>query len=134
MGFDVTDAQALATPPYFFAGLWMYVTAWFGDKYHIRGPIVVWNCLQAICGLCLLSWVESAGVQYFGVFLVNAACNANVPTVLAWQANNIRGNWKRAFCGALLIMGGGIGGIIGSLVFRSQDAPNYRPGIEASIV
>ena len=50
---------------------------------------------------------------------------------MAYQANNIRGQWKRAFCSANLVGGGGIGGIIGSLVFRSQDAPLYRPGLWA---
>ena len=49
------------------------------------------------------------------------------------QANNIRGQWKRAFCSALLVGFGGIGGIAGSLVFRSEDAPVYRPGIYAAI-
>jgi hypothetical protein len=50
------------------------------------------------------------------------------------QANNIRGHWKRAFCSATLVGLGGIGGIIGSLVFRSQDAPAYHPGLYACIV
>ncbi|KIX01965.1 uncharacterized protein Z518_07904 [Rhinocladiella mackenziei CBS 650.93] len=134
LGYDVTAAQALSTPPYVFAGIFMYVEAWLGDKYHIRGPIIIWNCLQSICGLCLLGWVKAPGVQYFGIFLVASGVNGNVPATLAWQANNVRGNWKRAFCSALLIMGGGTGGVIGSLVFRSQDAPTYLPGIEASIV
>lgn len=44
------------------------------------------------------------------------------------QANNIRGQWKRAFCSALMVSFGGIGGVAGSLIFRSQDAPAYRPG------
>jgi hypothetical protein len=63
------------------------------------------------------------------VFLATSAVNANVPCVLTWQANNIRGQWKRALCSATLVGFGGIGGIIGSTVFRSQDAPEYRPGI-----
>ena len=49
------------------------------------------------------------------------------------QSNNIRGQWKRAFCSATLIGTGGIGGIAGSLMFRSQDAPAYRPGMYASL-
>lgn len=52
---------------------------------------------------------------------------------MAYQANNIRGQWKRAFCSASLVGLGGIGGIAGSLVFRAQDAPLYRPGIYAAI-
>lgn len=50
------------------------------------------------------------------------------------QANNIRGQWKRAFCSATLVGFGGIGGIAGSLVFRSQDAPDYRQVRLSSIV
>lgn len=132
--YGVTAAQGLSTPPYVAAGIWMYFTAWLGDRYRIRGPIIICNSVLSIIGLCLLGWVASPGVQYFGVILVTAGCNATIPTDLAWQANNIRGKWKRSFCNALLLMGGGIGGVVGSLVFRSQDAPTYRPGIQASIV
>ena len=80
-------------------------------------------------GLPLLGFSKNVGVRYFGVFLATIAANANVPCILTWQANNIRGQWKRALCSATLVGTGGIGGIIGSVVFRSQDAPNYRPGI-----
>jgi heme A synthase len=69
------------------------------------------------------------GARYFGVFLATTAANANVPCVLTWQANNIRGQWKRALCSATLVGFGGLGGIIGGTVFRSQDSPKYRPGI-----
>jgi len=52
---------------------------------------------------------------------------------MSYQANNIRGQWKRAFCSATLVGFGGIGGIAGSLVFRSQDKPDYHPGLWACI-
>lgn len=54
-------------------------------------------------------------------------------TRLTVPANNIRGHWKRAFASATFVGLGGIGGIIGSLVFRSQDAPRYLPGIYTCI-
>ncbi|KAJ5190456.1 phthalate transporter [Penicillium cinerascens] len=133
LGFSVGESQALSTPPYFFAGILMYTEGWLGDKWRIRSPLIVYNSLQTIVGLCLLEWITSPGVQYFGVFLVTAGCNATVPAVLSWQANNIRGQWKRAFCSASLITSGGVGGIVGALVFRSQDAPKYIPGIIASL-
>lgn len=133
MHFDIVIAQVLSTPPYFFTAVFMYVEGWIGDKYHVRAPLIVWNCFQSICGLCLLAWIESAGVQYFGIFLVTSGCNATLPCVMAYTSNNIRGTWKRAFCSASLITMGGTGGIVGALVFRSQDAPQYLPGIYASI-
>lgn len=97
-------------------------------------------------------WEEGAntGSQ---VFLAALMCNCNVPAILTvstpassictilrpcqantpqWQANNVRGQWKRALCSATLIGGGGIGGIIGSTVFRTQDRPGYVPGIIAT--
>jgi hypothetical protein len=52
---------------------------------------------------------------------------------MTYQANNIRGQWKRAFCSATLVGFGGIGGIAGGLVFREQDAPNYENGVYACI-
>ncbi|RVX72343.1 hypothetical protein B0A52_04548 [Exophiala mesophila] len=133
MGFSIGEAQMLTAPPYAGAAIVMFFCAWVGDKWHVRGPLLLFTAALGITGLPLLGWHESAGVRYFGTFLVCAACNGGVPTVMAYQANNIRGQWKRAFASATLVGFGGIGGIAGSTVFRSEDSPNYRPGIWACI-
>lgn len=133
MGFSVGAAQCLVAPPYAAAGLLMYATGWLGDKYHIRGPIIMFNSTLAIIGLPLIGWVEHVAVRYFGVFLVAMGANSNIPASMTYQANNIRGHWKRAFCSATLVGMGGVGGIIGSLVFRGQDEPTYHPGLYACI-
>jgi MFS family permease len=148
MGFDVAASQCLIAPPYVLAAILMYGVAVLGDRLHLRSPFILMNgCLlligkSTICpsftgfetdysvpGLPLLGYLDNVGVRYFGVFIATSACNANVPAVLTWQANNIRGQWKRAFCSATLVGFGGIGGIIGGTVFRSQDKPDYHPGI-----
>ncbi|GAB1190963.1 hypothetical protein APSETT444_000131 [Aspergillus pseudonomiae] len=131
--FPQAASQVLTTPPYFFAGIFMYAQGWLGDKYHIRAPLIVYNCIQCIVGLAILGWVQIPGVQYFGIFLVTSASNATIPAALTYQANNIRGQWKRAFCSASIVSFGGTGGVAGSLVFRSQDSPRYLPGIYACI-
>ncbi|KAG6158798.1 hypothetical protein E4U48_002805 [Claviceps purpurea] len=134
MGFSVGAAQCLVAPPYVFAGLFMFLMGWLGDKYHVRGPIILGNMLLCLIGLPIMGWASSAGVRYFGVFLVTAGANSNVPTVMSFQANNVRGQWKRAFCSATLVGFGGIGGIYGSLVFREQDMlTGYKPGMWACI-
>jgi len=128
----------------------MYITAWIGDKWRIRGPLIIFNSIICIIGLPIIGYSKILAVRYFGVFLVCMGANSNVPTVLTYQvsitlhtiiknlltslkANNIRGHWKRAFCSATLVGFGGIGGIIGSLVFRAKDAPSYIPGLWACI-
>merc|ERR1711939_454730 len=114
MGFSIGASQCLVAPPYAFAGILMFATSWAGDRWHMRGPVLIFNCLVCFVGLPLMGFVQSSGVRYFGVFLTTAGVNANIPAAMAYQANNIRG-------------------IAGSLIFRSQDAPHYRPGIYAAI-
>jgi len=105
--------------------------AWLGDRYRIRGPLLLVNCALGLIGAPLLGWARQSGVRYFGTFLICASAQGGIPTCMTYQANNIRGHWKRAFCSATMIGFGGIGGIAGSLVFRSQDLPTYHPGIYA---
>jgi MFS family permease len=134
MNFSLAKAQCLVAPPYVAAAIVMYAQAHYADKFHLRGPVVVFNAILGLIGLPLLGFSSNNGVRYFGVFLATICANANVPAVLTYQANNIRGQWKRALCSATLVGFGGIGGIIGSTVFREKDSPAYRPGIEACLI
>ncbi|KAI9373919.1 major facilitator superfamily domain-containing protein [Aspergillus egyptiacus] len=133
MGFSIGASQCLVAPPYVLAGILMVSTSWVGDKYRIRAPILVFNSVITLIGLPIMGFAKSPAVRFFGVFITTAGANANIPASMAYQANNIRGQWTRAFASATLVAFGGIGGIAGSLVFRSQDAPEYIPGIWAAI-
>lgn len=92
------------------------------------------NVHQGIIGLGLLGYTHNQAVRYFGVFLATTSCNANCPALVTYQANNVRGQWKRALTSATLIGGGAIGGIIGTTVFRAKDAPDYVPGILTCLI
>lgn len=133
MGFSIAASQCLVAPPYAMAAVVMYVESWIGDRYHFRGPQIIFNAVAAIIGLALMGWTEQVGVRYFGVFILNCGVQSNIVMAMSFQANNIRGQWKRAFCSASLVGFGGIGGIAGSLIFRMQDAPRYIPGLWACI-
>ncbi|KAL8650954.1 MAG: hypothetical protein Q9210_003517 [Variospora velana] len=134
LGYDTGTAQCLIAPPYAFAAIIMILTGWFGDKYHQRGLCVAFNAMLCIIGLAVMGWAYSdTRARYFGVFLATAGANANVPSVLTYQANNIRGQWKRAFCSATLVGMGALGGIVGSTVFRSEDSPTYVPGLSVAM-
>ena len=111
----------------------MTASAYLGDRFHVRGPILIANSLIALIGLPIMGFATSSSARYFGVFLVTAGTNANIPTSLAYQANNVRGQWKRALASALFVAFGGVAGISGGTIFRSQDKPRYIPGISAAI-
>ncbi|KAJ7200559.1 phthalate transporter [Mycena pura] len=134
MGFTIAAAQCLTAPPYVAAAVVMYIQAYYADRMRLRGPTIVGNALMGILGLALLGYARSSGARYFGVFLAAASSNANVPAILTYQSNNVRGQWKRALTSATLVGGGSLGGIIGTTVFRAKDAPNYRPGILATLL
>lgn len=133
MGFNVGESQYLTAPPYAAGALLMIATAWVGDRFHIRGPLIIFNCIVTIVGLTVMAYLNTKAVQYFGVFLTVMGLSSNIPTIMAYQSNNIVGQWKRAMSSAIFVGMGGVGGIAGALVFRSQDAPRYRPGIIACL-
>ncbi|KAJ5379380.1 phthalate transporter [Penicillium cosmopolitanum] len=137
MGFSVAKAQCLVAPPYAAAALVMFVQAIFADKWRIRGPVVAFNAAMGLVGLALMGYLESPAPRYFGIFLATIAgefSSFSSSGVLFYAVNNIRGQWKRAFTSATLIGGGSIGGIFGTTVFRAQDAPNYHPGLLATML
>lgn len=133
MGFSVTISQVLSTPPYVLAMILMYIQGWLSDKHRVRAPVLIMNAILSITGLVLMKWAPVAGAQYLGSLLVTAGASANIASVMVYQANNIRGPWKRAFCSGSMISFGGTGGIAGSLIFRAQDKPSYLPGMVGCI-
>lgn len=134
LGFGSALSQILVAPPYGFAAIYMFGINYLGDKYKYRGPVIAINMIICLIGIPILGWHTNNYVRYFGAFLICAGANANLPSALALQGNNIRGQWKRAFCSAMFVGLAGIGGIAGSLVFRAQDQPTgYKPGLYACI-
>ncbi|KAI1419161.1 major facilitator superfamily MFS-1 [Xylaria sp. FL1777] len=134
LGFGPAASQILVAPPYGFAAIYMFSINYLGDKFRYRGPVIVINMIICLIGLPILGWHSNSYVRYFGAFLICAGANANLPSALALQGNNIRGQWKRAFCSAMFVGLAGIGGIAGALVFRAQDAAGgYKPGFFACI-
>ncbi|OJD16207.1 hypothetical protein AJ78_03639 [Emergomyces pasteurianus Ep9510] len=134
LGFSVAQAQCLNAPCYVFAIILGVSLSRWSDKINLRAPFFLLNCFLEVIGVCVLGFAKPSGVRYFGAFLIVGPAFANIPFSLTYQANNILGQWKRAYCSALIVGAGGVGGIIGSLVFRTQDAPSYRPGLYSCLV
>ncbi|OAL45688.1 phthalate transporter-like protein [Pyrenochaeta sp. DS3sAY3a] len=129
MGYSPGAANALSAPPAFAAMFTAFTFAWLGDRYRVRGPIIAAQALLTIIGLMIVAYAKDNGARYFGTFLGVCGCQGNVPAILSYQSNNIRGQSKRS-CGSALQIGfGAIGGIIASTTFRQVDAPRYITGL-----
>ncbi|KAH7346080.1 major facilitator superfamily domain-containing protein [Pyrenochaeta sp. MPI-SDFR-AT-0127] len=129
MGYSAGQANALSAPPALAAMVTAFAFAWVGDKYRVRAPIIAAQSVLAIIGLMIVAYSKNNGARYFGTFLGVCGCQGNVPAILAYQSNNIRGQSKRSVGSALQIGFGAIGGIIASTTFRQVDAPRYITGL-----
>ena len=132
MGYSAGIANVLSAPPVCFAVISAFTFAWIGDKFHLRGPIIVIQATICIVGLMITAYHSNDGVRYFGLFLGTAGCQGNIPAILAYQSNNIRLQSKRSVGSALQIGFGAIGGIVASTSFKQAEAPTYISGLWAT--
>ena len=134
MGYSATMASVLSAPPVIFSVLLSMLASWVSDRYRIRSPLIILGAIVTIVGIMLVAFHPSHAVQYVGLFVGYAGCLSNVPSILAYQCNNIRSQSKRSVGSALQVGFATIGGILASTVFRQQDAPRYIPGMWTSAV
>jgi len=133
-GYSARDSQLLSAPPYITAVVVGMISAWVSDKTRMRGPYILLGAITSATGTIILGYTSGTGPRYFGSFLAIIGCQSNIPAVMAWSQNNIRGYTARAVASAVTVGGGGIGGIIASVAFRSQDrASGYRPGLWTAV-
>ncbi|KAJ6002532.1 hypothetical protein N7451_005079 [Penicillium sp. IBT 35674x] len=128
MGFSGALSQLLTTPPYFYAVILAITLAWLSDRHRIRSPFIAIFALNVIVGMILTRWGPNTGSQYFGLFLTLGGSLVNGPMIVVFGQNNAQTRTARSVSSGLQLTFGAIGGIIGSTVFRSQDAPTYTPG------
>ncbi|KAI8952408.1 retrograde regulation protein 2 [Xylaria longipes] len=133
LGFSENQAILLNAPPYYYAVIPVLLSSIVGDKFRLRGPVIIFNCVTLIVGFSLLGFVKQDAVRYLGTFLATGAYVSNWAALSAYQANNITGQWKRAFTAATVTALNGAGGIAGSFIVRSEEAPWYPTAIYVSI-
>ncbi|KAF2107374.1 retrograde regulation protein 2 [Lophiotrema nucula] len=133
MGFSYALSQILSSPPYVFTIIASLGTAWLSDRIKLRWPILIFHSFTAIVGLLIILYTKPPGVRYLGMFLATFGTQANVPGSLAYGQNQTARVQKRGIVAAAMISIGAAGGITGSTIFQSKDAPLYLPGMWATI-
>ncbi|KAI0201382.1 retrograde regulation protein 2 [Astrocystis sublimbata] len=133
LGFSENLSILLNAPPYYYAVIPVFLSSVVGDKLRLRGPIIIFNCVTLIVGFSLLGFAQQASVRYVGAFLATGAYVSNWAALSTYQANNITGQWKRAFTAATVAALNGAGGIAGSFIVRYNEAPRYPTAIWVSI-
>ena len=68
-----------------------------------------------------------------GVFLGVSGCNANLPTIIAFQSNNVRGASRRSVASGVQMLFAAIGGVYASCTFMQKEYPTYRTGVWCAV-
>jgi MFS family permease len=130
LGYTAANAQLLTIPVYAFACILCIVNALIADRLKRRFQSVVIPYFFGLAGviICLkISPEDNPGIIYFAMFLIASGSFPALPTIVSWIANNVAGQWKRSVAMALeFTLGNMVGGITGSNVFISDEAPMFR--------
>ncbi|EFW21374.1 hypothetical protein D8B26_001582 [Coccidioides posadasii str. Silveira] len=133
MGHSPGRVFLLSAPPAIASVPFSLVISYLADRTKLRSPYVAFMAITCTIGYLLVAYPKQNGVRYFGVFLGLAGANGALPAVLAWQANNIRGQSTRAIASGLQVAFGAVGGIYASVTFLEREAPTYFSGLWAGI-
>lgn len=128
LGYTSAHAQLLTVPPYAFAFILTVTVAMLSQRTHKRAVFIIGSSAFAIIGYILLLTTSKAGVKYTGMFFAAGGIYPAVALVLAWPANNVSGQSKRAIAGGMQIMIGNCGGLISTQIYRPATAPHYYLG------
>ncbi|KAI4119106.1 MAG: hypothetical protein LQ345_000931 [Seirophora villosa] len=132
LGFSTNEAILLSAPPYYYAVIPVIISSWIGDKYRLRGPVIIFNSLCLIAGYIMLGFTDQVP-RLVGTYLATGAYISNWAALSSYQACNITGQWKRAVAAATLSACNGLGGVAGSFIVRQEEAPRYLTAIWVSI-
>ncbi|KAI0485285.1 major facilitator superfamily transporter [Xylariaceae sp. FL0804] len=138
MGYKSANAQLLTIPPYACGALSAFGLSVLADKYRWRMPFIVGPQLCVITAFSVLfakaaDISNNIGVCYFAVCLACTGMYPIFPGVNAWNVANSAGAAKRSISIAYLVCAGNIGGIIGSYIYKDDEAPRYPTGYGTSL-
>lgn len=110
-------------------------SAWLSTKYGRKGLTISCISILPLVGIIMMLTVprKHKGVLLFGYYLVQCL-GAITPMVYAWSAQNTAGDTKKKTTSAMVFIGMCTGNIIGPLLYSTNDAPTYRPGLIANLI
>ncbi|EHK21887.1 uncharacterized protein TRIVIDRAFT_53333 [Trichoderma virens Gv29-8] len=131
LGYTAANAQLLTIPIYVVAMIFTIANAMISDHYQQRTPFILLGVSVGIAGFSALLAIphpQLPGLTYGMLFLATSGIYMSLVPTLCFVANNLAPSSKRAVGMAHLICMGNLGGIAGSNVFLSQEAPHYWTG------
>ncbi|MCJ1307828.1 hypothetical protein MMC25_001476 [Agyrium rufum] len=132
LGYTAAQAQLLTVPPYTTAFLLTLLLATLSQRLGptVRSRLILCSSSLAIIGYILLLTAPASkpGMSYVGTIFAATGIYPSTALVLSWPANNVSGQTKRAVSNAMQISIGNLGAVLGTQIYRSEDAPRFVLG------
>ncbi|KAK3385937.1 major facilitator superfamily domain-containing protein [Podospora didyma] len=110
-------------------------SGWIATRFKSKGLVITGVSIIPAAGTIIMLTVprEQKGVLLFGYYMVSCMA-AITPLIYAWQAQNTGGDTKKKCTSAMVFIGMCTGNVIGPLLFSTDQAPLYRPGLIADLI
>ncbi|KAI1803998.1 putative allantoate permease [Daldinia bambusicola] len=136
LGYGTVKANAMASIGGFIGAIVTVFLGWMCDTTRRRVPALLISAVWSLIAFSCLREAEkwSAGRRYAAV-IFSMAMNFTIHILnTGWLSVNCQRPQERSIAMAMVIMGANAGGIAGSQVFRTQDAPLYHNAFTACVV
>ncbi|KAI9733266.1 MAG: hypothetical protein M1834_003350 [Cirrosporium novae-zelandiae] len=135
-GYGTIQANALASVGYYGCVVLTMCLAFLSDRTYRRGPFVLvsitWQLITYACLRTILYRV-SKWHRYAILMLANVPNSAIHVLNIGWLSVNCKTAQQRSVAMAMIVMAANTGGIAGSQVFRTEDAPKYLRAFTAIV-
>jgi len=132
-GWTNSQVQALTIPCYALGAITYLLVARLSDAHQRRGLYAIVFSIVSMIGYGVLLSDASAGVHYFGCFLVAMGLYVAVGLPLAWLPNNCPRYGKRTTATGMQLTCGNAAGIMAPFLFPTHDAPRFVTGHAVSL-
>lgn len=134
--YSPSESQIHTIPVYVVCTGATLIAAWASDRLRHRYSFIMSGIVLATIGYIILlaqgppkgPGALSYHVRYMAVFFVVTGVYITQPIAIVWLVNNMGGGYKRSFGTAIQIGLGNVGGIIGSNIYLTREAPRFFTG------
>ncbi|KAK0625223.1 DNA-repair protein rad2 [Bombardia bombarda] len=134
LGTWTTAQVQLLTIPCYFLGAAVYMPAAFlSDRLQMRGILCVIFGSISVIGYGILLSDSSAGVHYFGCFMIAMGLYVVVGLPLAWLPSNCPRYGKRTTATGMQLTIGNASGIMAPFIYATAERPRYIKGNAVSL-
>lgn len=136
LGLSPADTTLLNMP---FGAMQIFtilLCAWICQKFRLKSPVLMGLILPPIAGFAILYTLprdpSHVVPNLIGYYLIAFLFGGNAP-LASWMVGNTGGSTKKSVVMALYNAASATGNIIGPLLFTTDDAPQYLPGLRAAL-